>query len=139
MIVRWPGQVDAGSVCDGLVTSTDFFPTFAEIAAVDTSHLQQDEISLLGAWFGTQCDGLSERTLVWEAKGRPQNKFAVKRGGWKLVKEKRLELYDLRADPAESRDLYESHRPVADELAQIYWDWRERAGRIEFSIDAVEG
>jgi arylsulfatase A len=34
MIVRWPGTVEPGSVCDVPVTSVDFYPTMLEIAGI---------------------------------------------------------------------------------------------------------
>jgi len=32
MFVRWPGKVEAGTTCDQPVISTDFYPTFVELA-----------------------------------------------------------------------------------------------------------
>ena len=34
MIVRWPGQVKAGTTCEWPVVSMDFFPTFLEVAGL---------------------------------------------------------------------------------------------------------
>ena len=36
MIVRWPGQVKAGTTCEWPVVSMDFFPTFLEVAGLRT-------------------------------------------------------------------------------------------------------
>ncbi|MEA2063687.1 MAG: sulfatase, partial [Gemmatimonadota bacterium] len=35
MIVRWPTEIEPGSVCDVAVTSVDFFPTILEMAGIE--------------------------------------------------------------------------------------------------------
>lgn len=41
LIIRWPGKLSAGSVCDDLVCFLDFAPTMLRLAGVDVpSHLQ---------------------------------------------------------------------------------------------------
>jgi arylsulfatase A len=41
LIVRWPGRIKPGSICDDLVDFSDFLPTFCELAGVP---LPQEEI-----------------------------------------------------------------------------------------------
>jgi arylsulfatase A-like enzyme len=106
-IARWPGQVPAGRVSDAPWAFWDFLPTCAE---------------LLGAKLpaGAKTDGLSILPLLkggpapergcfyWELHEGGGSVQAVRFGDWKAVKNgpgARIELYDLKADPGESKDL----------------------------------
>jgi arylsulfatase A len=41
LIVRWPGRIQAGALCDTPVTSVDFLPTILELCGVDKPHLPE--------------------------------------------------------------------------------------------------
>jgi arylsulfatase A len=120
LVVRWPGQIKPGSVCEGVVISPDFFPTFLEAAgqaAQPDAHL--DGQSLLPWLRGGTPDG--NRIVYWHSphyrdKG-PQS--AVREGGWKLIhnlEEDTRELYDLKSDPGETKDLAAKQLGRAKEL-----------------------
>ena len=47
MIVRWPGQVKAGTTCEWPVVSMDFFPTFLEVAGLKPGKAPIDGESIL--------------------------------------------------------------------------------------------
>jgi arylsulfatase A-like enzyme/Tfp pilus assembly protein PilF len=59
---------------------------------------------------------------------------AIRSERWKLVVAPRPELYDLRADPAEARNVYGEHREVvvglAAQLAEVEGRGSARAGRV---------
>ena len=108
LIVRWPGVVAPGSSYREPVISNDLFPTFLEIAGVSAGS-RTDGVSLLPAFRGRR---MPERTLYWHYphysnQGGGQA-GAILEGDLKLIEsfeDGRLELYDLRADPGEQRDL----------------------------------
>ena len=94
LIVYWPGVTPKGKVCDDLISSTDFIPTFAEIAGTT---LPKD-ILLDGQSFNAQLHG---------EKGNPRtslfvqlaNNYWVRNSGWKLNQSG--ELFDMTRAPFE--------------------------------------
>jgi arylsulfatase A len=94
LIVYWPGVTPKGKVCDDLISSTDFIPTFAEIAGTT---LPKD-ILLDGQSFNAQLHG---------EKGNPRtslfvqlaNNYWVRNSGWKLNQSG--ELFDMTKAPFE--------------------------------------
>ena len=69
LIVRWPGQVDAGAVSDALVSGVDFAPTTLSLTGVDIPDFMQGQIFLgsdathRDAIFAARdrCDGTDDR------------------------------------------------------------------------------
>jgi arylsulfatase A len=120
LFVRWPGQIKPGSVCEGVVISPDFFPTFLEAAgqaAQPDAHL--DGQSLLPWLRGGTPDG--NRIVYWHSphyhEKRPQS--AVREGDWKLIhnlEKDTRELYDLKNDPGETKDLAAQQPGRTEEL-----------------------
>ena len=63
LIVRWPGKIKPGSVCDSATISMDYFPTFLEMAGLDLmpeAHL--DGESMVPLFNGKVAE---PRTLFW--------------------------------------------------------------------------
>jgi uncharacterized sulfatase len=130
LIVRWPGLVKPGSESAEMVSSIDFFPTFAEIAVVKLTDPTVDGISILPAL--TQSSPLKRDTLYWhyphyhELGIAPSG--AIREGRYKLIEwfeksidgpktDGALELFDLEADPGERHNLA-SQKP--DEALRLY-------------------
>jgi len=45
LIIRWPGKIEQGTVCDDLVSTIDLVPTWLSIAGVDVpDHMQGDDL-----------------------------------------------------------------------------------------------
>jgi arylsulfatase A-like enzyme len=132
MIVRWPGVVKPGSTCDAVVSSVDFFPTILEIAGV-----ARDPARTI--------DGLSIVSLLKTA-GTPQREAiywhyphyhrttpagAIRAGDLKLIEyfeDGRTELYNLKDDLSETKDLAAAMPDKAKELRQKLADWRTSVG-----------
>ena len=72
----------------------------------------------------------SERALFWEHEG---NK-AVRQSHWKAVAQGRgaWELYDLKNDRTETRDLATEHAEKARDLAALWQVWAGRCGVWEW-------
>lgn len=137
-IVRWPGRVPAGRV-EGvtIVTAVDLLPTLCAItgAKLPAEH-RTDGLDVSAVWRGRKVMG--RPALFWEygrnatffkypAGGRSPN-LAVRRNQWKLLvyaDGSRPELYDLVADPAESRNLATEQPDQTRELTRLALDWRE--------------
>lgn len=137
LIVRWPGRVAAGSRCQTAVTSPDFYPTLLEAAGLPPIPEQHvDGVSLLPLLEGG--GALEREAIFWHYPhygnqgGTPGS--SVRRGDWKLIEfyeDGRRELYNLRDDLSEDRDLAAESPDVARDLHEELAAWRESvAARI---------
>jgi arylsulfatase A len=103
-IARWPGKVPAGKVSDAAWAFWDFLPTAAELAGVPVTspHDGHSIVSLLKGGAAPQ-----REAFYWELH-EGASLQALRFGDWKAVRngpQKSIELYDLKADLAESKDL----------------------------------
>jgi arylsulfatase A-like enzyme len=131
LLIRWPGVIRPGSVCDVPVCSIDFFPTLLELAGgkVDPGK-HVDGVSLVPLL--KQAGRPKRDALYWHYPhysnqgGKPGG--AVRRGDFKLIEvyeDGRLELYDLKADVGEKNDLAAQMPDRAKELYQALKAWRK--------------
>jgi arylsulfatase A-like enzyme len=127
--VRWPRIVPPGSRSDATVCLTDVFATLAEIVdAPLPDDAAEDSVSLLPLLRGGE--GFDRPPVVHHSVS---GMFAVREGKWKLVagngsggrEEPRGEpfgrpyqLFDLEADPSETRDLLDAQPDVARRLEE---------------------
>jgi len=129
LIVRWPGVTSPGAVCREPMISTDFFPTLLEMAGrapLPERHL--DGASLVPLLKG----GVRpRRPLFWHYPhygnqgGTPGG--ALRLGDLKLIEwfeDDRVELFNLRDDPGETRNLAADRPETATALRQKLHDWR---------------
>jgi len=131
MMVRWPGVVKPGTTCDVPVTSVDFYPTILEAAGVRPAQGQVlDGKSLMpllkqtGKW--------SRDAIFWHYPhysnqgGVPGG--AVRSGDFKLIEfyeDGRLELYNLKDDIGEKKNLAKELPQKTAELHRMLDNWRK--------------
>lgn len=140
LIVRQPGVVQAGSVCEEVVISTDFFPTFNQIAGVTGAAADIDGVSLFDLLKVPEAK-LDRKAVYWHfphyhGSGLgPQG--AVRLGRYKLIEwfEKSafnekgaFELYDLINDPGEKKNLADNLPKVTAKLKENLRSWRKQVG-----------
>jgi len=135
LIVRWPGAARPGSLCEEPVTSPDFYPTVLEMAGVaPRSGLGLEGLSLVPLLRGGGRK-LDREAIFWHYPhygnqgGTPGS--SLRSGDWKLIEfleDGRLELYNLREDPGEDRNMAADRPELAARLRQLLADWRERVG-----------
>ncbi len=115
LIARWPGRIPAGAKSNELTASWDFLATAAEIAG--TAAPATDGISILPTLLG-QNQTRKHEHLYWEQQSAAGLWQVVRKGDWKLVKsdKNRFELFNLVADRAETRDLYDAHPDIVKDL-----------------------
>ena len=85
MIVNWPGMTPPNKISDDMIDSSDFFPTFAELAG---AKLSENKI----------IDGINIVPQLRDEKGNPResiliqltNQWYVKEAGWKLNQAREL-------------------------------------------------
>ncbi len=141
-IMRWPGKIPAGSVCNKLSSTIDILPTIAEIVGYKLSNKTIDGVSILPLMMGDE-------------NANPRNIFyfyymgelrAIREGKWKRVFKHRSRsyvgvepgrdgfpgpyafievepaLYNLEDDPYETKDLSAEYPDIVarlDSLAEI--------------------
>jgi arylsulfatase A-like enzyme len=122
LLVRWPGRIAAGAVCEQVMTSMDFLPTL--LAAADGgAQIECDGENVLPVLTGDA--PVRERTLYWRFKASEQ--AAVRRGAWKYLKLKQVEhLFNVAADPRERADLKDLRPDKFDELRNLFAGWNAR-------------
>jgi len=129
---RWPaGNIPAGSSCDALSAHLDILPTLAEI----TGSILSDEVkqqvegrSLLPLLKNPKTEW-PERTLVhhlgrWGKGKAAESKYAcsaIQNDRFTLVNNE--ELYDLQADPGETKNVIAEHPEVVTTLRATYDQW----------------
>lgn len=134
-IVKWPGQVEPGSVSSELVTAMDFYPTFASILG---QPLGNDPVR----------DG-HDVSAIWKSEPgarSPHDAFfyylvdqlqAVRVGDWKLryaIEDRRNadrsspELYNLAEDVSEQNNVASQHPKIVKDLIQRMETMGDRIG-----------
>ena len=134
MIVKWPGVTAPGSVCTTPVVSTDFYPTLLDMAGVPSKPAQHvDGVSL--APLLKQTGTIAREAIYWHYPhygnqgGSPGG--AVRCGDWKLIEffeDGRLELYNLKDDLGEQRNLAKDQPEKVVQLQRMLQSWRAQVG-----------
>jgi choline-sulfatase len=136
LIVRWPGVVRPGSVCEEIVSHLDLFPTLMDMAGLDPATRSSLEgFSILPL--------LREEARVWRdavyllydmKHHAVAHMRMIRTRAWKLIhhyeNERKNELYDLQNDPGELVNLYgkPAVRNVQHFLTRRLQDWEARVG-----------
>ena len=119
LIVRWPGKIQPGTTSDLLTAFVDFLPTAAELSGLPAPKgIDGHSIvpTLLGKGQQTRHESLYFE--IYE----PYFQQAVRTGDWKgyrLGTKAPLELYDLKADPAEKQNIAAAHPDIVRKIEAI--------------------
>jgi arylsulfatase A-like enzyme len=119
--IKVPWIKTAGQTCDTPVNGTDFYPTVLELAGVNLKPKEHtDGISLLPL---LKSGKVEERPLIWHfphysVGGEPSS--VIRKGDWKLIhfhEDGREELYDLRNDPGETKDISKDKEDLVKQMS----------------------
>ncbi|MBT6850091.1 MAG: sulfatase-like hydrolase/transferase, partial [Opitutae bacterium] len=133
-IVKWPGKVKPGSKSDQLICLTDLFATLSEIVGTKLPEgSAEDSVSFLPALSGEKITSTRNGVIHHSISGH----FAYRQGPWKLLlarasggwtspKENQAkkdsapaQLYDMKADVGERKNLYFEEPEVAKKLLAL--------------------
>ena len=138
-IAHWPGHIRPGVTSDSPWYFADLFPAFAELAGATASIPEDiDGVSITPLFAGGDVGpALAERFMYWEAGGRRAGRWKH----WKIVRNgdhAPIELYDLRNDSAEERNVASVHADVAARLERML-DENHQPARPQIEPDAPDG
>ena len=124
--IRWPnGGLDGGRDVEDTSYHVDFFPTLADLCGLSMPPLQLDGVSLKGVLTGEEAlpKGRVEFMQYHQSTVVPSKwESSVVSDQWRLVRGK--ELYDIKADPGQNRDIAGQHPEVVRRLRaahEAYW------------------
>lgn len=121
LLVRWPGRIKPATRVESIAAAVDLLPTLAELTDVPiVSRKPLDGVSLASPLLGVRADGRadSERMIFSHWNG----KVSVRTQNERLDSAGRL--YDMIADPGQTRDLARERPEVAARLTRAVERWR---------------
>jgi arylsulfatase A-like enzyme len=129
LVVHWPAAIRRAGLRHEPTHLVDIMATCVDVAKARyprefNGHSIQplEGKSLTGVFRGK---GVGSRVLFWEHEGNR----AVRKGRWKLVSKypQAWELYDVRNDRSEARDLAAAEPRIVAQLSALYDGWARRA------------
>jgi len=149
MIVKWPNVVKAKSRCDNYLIIEDYFPTILEIAGVEDYKAVQhiDGKSFIPFLKGKGAN-IESRALFWHY---PNNwspvgpgigaSSTIRLNDWKLIyyhSDRSFELFNLKNDIGETRNLAEQESDKLNELAEKLTDYLKSVD-AQMPVDKTTG
>ncbi len=142
--LRWPGHVPAGRVSDEVWSALDLLPTLAALSGAQQPAKPIDGFDVSGLWLG-QAGWKSPYDATGFFYYRIEQLQAVRSGPWKLYLPLEakftslarktgaapLELFDVRADLDESRNVAAEHPDVVARLTGLADRARDELGDVD--------
>jgi arylsulfatase A-like enzyme len=130
-IFFWKGKIEAGKVCEEPINSVDLYPTLLEIANTPPpANYPLDGTSYLNLLTGKPAE--KRKPLFWHFPGylgeRSTACGVILNGDWKLrecFETGKLELYNVKDDVGEAKDLAAAQPEKAKELHAQLCAWRK--------------
>jgi arylsulfatase A-like enzyme len=141
LIVKWPGRVESGSLCNVPVISDDLYPTIMELIGKGVEPASDvDGLSLVPLLMGKQ--KFKRKQLCWYYPHySPQAKMpgsAIRSGDFKLIKfydPQRTELYNLKNDLGESQNIATENPKKVKELGLAFDKWLESMDPVMHQVN----
>lgn len=147
-IVRWPGKVPAGKTSDALLSLTDLLATLAAVAGAEVpGNAGEDSFDQLPVFLDPEGTPSVREYLLTQTISLA---LSIRRGSWKYLAHRGSggndysraalrkfvlpekapgapgQLYDLEADPGETRNLHDERPELVRELAAKLEEFRAR-------------
>jgi arylsulfatase A-like enzyme len=143
-IMRWPGRIDAGTVCDELTSMMDILPTFAKLAGTEPPSDRIIDGQDLAPFLFDHEDARSRYDDEGFFYYHMEQLQAVRSGEWKLylpldekimdlrgtIQSCPLALYDVRNDLGETKEVSAEHPDVVERLLALTEKAREDLGDL---------
>lgn len=135
--ISWPGKIKAGSVSDRMQISMDLYPTLLQAAGSKPKNKIEGNSFYSELVAGTRTEE-SDRSFYFTrreggTKYGGQAIYAVRKGDWKLLQNspyEGYELYNLKTDPLEQKNLIEIETEKYQELNAILMQHIQNAGQV---------
>jgi arylsulfatase len=148
-IIRWPGKIPAGTVCNKMAATIDLFPTIAKICGASIPSQKIDGVNVSSLFFNEENANPRDELAYYYHTNSLEG---IRKGQWKLVlphtsqsykvnppgqngypsKTAHVEvpkaLYDLRTDPGETIDVQSQHPDIVKQLEDIAEKYRKQLG-----------
>ncbi len=130
-VVRWRGHIAAGKTCDRVVGFEDILPTFMELAGAKNATPKVDGISFAPTLLGKK---QPPRPFLYREFPGYGGQVSIRLGDWKLVRQNlmgrpkakgkkvepmTLELYNLKDDVAETKNVAAQHPDIIAKMQKI--------------------
>jgi arylsulfatase A len=134
LIVRWPGVVKPGSVCNTPVISVDLYPTLLQAAGAkgDKTHNRNVDGESIMPLLRSRGE-LKRDAIYWHYPhyhlGGATPYSAVREGDWKLIEfyeDGKLELYNLKEDIGEQNNQAKEMPRQTDRMKNKLDTWRKK-------------
>ncbi|MBL6764439.1 MAG: sulfatase-like hydrolase/transferase [Verrucomicrobiae bacterium] len=123
-IAKWPGHIKAGSETAHTAATMDILPTLAELTGA-TPPRPIDGKSFLPTLLGKAGQQKHDELYFCRREGNARYQGlttqALRHGDWKILQNSPfapIELYNLKNDPYETKDMANANRPVFNELTR---------------------
>lgn len=144
-IVKWPGNVEQGTINKNAICMTDIFSTIADIADVSYNEdAGPDSFSFMQSMIGP--NPIERPPLIHHSVN---GSFSIRHGKWKMIFSegsggrqkpvgkpfvKPYQLYDIENDPSESQNVIEGHPELAEILTNYLSQIRESGTSKNFKF-----
>ena len=144
-IIKWPGEIEAGSVSNEVISQVDLMATFAKIAGIELmDHAAPDSYNILPILKGEKHDSPYREATVHNTF---KDKWGIRKGNWLYIDSpsgghrappesyKELKryldfntegiLFNMKEDPEQQINLYEKYPEMIHELEILLQKYRE--------------
>lgn len=137
LMVKWPGVTKAGAVCAEPVVTPDFYPTILEMTGAkgDPQHNANVDGHSLVPLLKDASARLERDAIFWHYPhyhpGGATPYSAIRARDWRLAEffeDNHVELYNLKDDIGETKDLAKENPEKAKELTDRLRAWRKSIG-----------
>jgi len=144
-IIKWPGEIEPGSVSNEVISQVDLMATFAKIAGIElTDHAAPDSYNILPILKGEKHGSPYREATVHNTF---KDKWGIRKGNWLYIDSpsgghreppesyKKLKryvdfntegiLFNMKEDPEQRVNLYEKYPEMIHELELLLQKYRE--------------
>lgn len=141
-IATWPGKIQENAVSDQLICHTDIISSVAKILNIENgTKSMEDSYDISTVLLGQNNDKRIREAVIHHSGN---GTFAIRKGDWKLILGKKSggfsnnleiegipvdtdgQLYNLKVDPSESKNIYAENPEKINELSQLLENYKTK-------------